>query len=126
MATNSLIPRLASLLKRAPFRATTLRLLYHLSIDDRYKSYFTYTDAIPLVMQLVINFPQPKLPKELVALAINLSLCGRNAEQMTKGRCLQLLVDRLHKTKGQSVNFSLFFFHFCIVLLYLYLYLKRH
>eukprot|EP00941_MAST-03F_sp_MAST-3F-sp1_P006015 g6015.t1 len=99
MVEQSLIPRLVGLLKQPQFRAIVLRLMYHLSIDDRHKSFFTYTEAIPLVMQLVINFPQSKLPKELAALAINLSLNGRNAELMTKGRCLKLLIERLHKTK---------------------------
>lgn len=34
---------------------------YHLSIDDRCKSMFTYTEAIPLVKELVINFPRNML-----------------------------------------------------------------
>lgn len=39
----------------------------------------TYTEAVPLVMQLVINFPQPHVARELAALAVNLSLNARNA-----------------------------------------------
>ena len=58
MVKNSLIPKLVDLLKRAPFRGISLRLLYHISMDDRCKSMFTYTEAIPIVMQLIVNFPQ--------------------------------------------------------------------
>lgn len=58
LVRNSIIPKLVELLKKPPFRALSLRILYHLSIDDRCKSMFTYTEAIPIVMQLVINFPR--------------------------------------------------------------------
>lgn len=56
LVKNSLIPKLVELLKKPPFRALSLRILYHLSMDDRCKSMFTYTDAIPIVMQLVVCF----------------------------------------------------------------------
>ena len=54
-------------------------------------------------MQLVINFPNPKLPNELAALAINLSLNHNNAELMTRGKCLMLLMDRLVKTEDSKL-----------------------
>lgn len=59
LVKNSIIPRLVILLKKPPFRASTLRILYHLSMDDRCKSMFTYTDAIPIVMQLVVCIASP-------------------------------------------------------------------
>lgn len=63
-------------------RRAILLLLYHLSSDERIRKLFTYTDAIPIVMQMIINFPGDHLGKELVALAVNLSWNARNAEVM--------------------------------------------
>ncbi|KDO22362.1 hypothetical protein SPRG_11314 [Saprolegnia parasitica CBS 223.65] len=99
MVKNSLVPSLVELLKKPPFRALTLRLLYHLSMDDRCKSMFTYTEAIPIVMQLVINFPQNIVAKELMALAVNLSINARNAEMMTQSKGLEALVQRVLRTR---------------------------
>ncbi|CAK4677879.1 hypothetical protein AeMF1_014559 [Aphanomyces euteiches] len=99
MVKNSLVPKLVELLKKPPFRALTLRILYHLSMDDRCKSMFTYTEAIPIVMQLVINFPQPMVAKELMALAVNLSVNGRNAEMMAQNKGLEALVQRVLRTR---------------------------
>ncbi|OQR91603.1 kinesin-associated protein [Achlya hypogyna] len=99
MVKNSLVPSLVELLKKPPFRALTLRLLYHLSMDDRCKSMFTYTEAIPIVMQLVINFPQNIVAKELMALAVNLSINARNAEMMTQTKGLEALVQRVLRTR---------------------------
>jgi len=76
-----------------------LRLLYHLSADDRCKSMFTYTEAVPLVMQLVINFPQQHVARELAALGVNLSLNARNAELMAAHRGLHHLMDRQMHTR---------------------------
>ncbi|KAF0697989.1 Aste57867_11371 [Aphanomyces stellatus] len=99
MVKNSLVPKLVELLKKPPFRALTLRILYHLSMDDRCKSMFTYTEAIPIVMQLVINFPQTMVAKELMALAVNLSVNGRNAEMMAQNKGLDALVQRVLRTR---------------------------
>ncbi|KUF92298.1 polyamine oxidase 4 [Phytophthora nicotianae] len=99
LVRNSLIPKLVELLKKPPFRALSLRILYHLSIDDRCKSMFTYTEAIPIVMQLVINFPQNIVAKELAALAVNLSHNARNAELMCQNRGLEALASRVFRTR---------------------------
>ena len=53
------------------------------SIDDRSKSTMAYTDAVPLLLKLVLNFPHKHVAKELGALMINISLDHRNA-----GACL--------------------------------------
>ena len=94
MLKHGYIPKLVLLLKTAKYRARTLKLLYHLSVDDRCKSMITYTDAMPLLMGLVINFPEEKLPGELAALMINLSYHPRNCELMISNKGLNLLVDR--------------------------------
>lgn len=99
LVKNSLIPKLVELLKRPPFRALSLRILYHLSMDDRCKSMFTYTEAIPIVLQLVLNFPQNLVAKELASLAVNLSLNARNAELMCQNRGLEALATRVFRTR---------------------------
>ena len=50
-----------------------IKLLYHLSLEDKAKATFTYTDCIPLVYQLIIHCPEPIIGKELIALAVNLT-----------------------------------------------------
>lgn len=108
---NGVIPKLVEFLKTPTHRDVVLRLLYHLSIDDKCKSMFTYTDAIPLVcvpvaiclchvacecilvvdcscqvLQLVIQFPGESVQRELIALAVNLTANQRNAEIMYAAR----------------------------------------
>lgn len=88
------VPRLIALLKTPVFRAKTLKLLYHLSVDDRCKSMFTYTDGIPNLIGMVINFPQDRLAKELAALVVNLGHNPRNNELFIANKGLNLLMDR--------------------------------
>jgi hypothetical protein len=95
MVKSSLIPKMVDLLKHAPFRQISLKILYHLSMDDRCKSMFTYTDSIPITMQLLVNFPNSKIPIELVALTINLSHNARNAELLCKDGGLKKLFHRV-------------------------------
>ena len=94
MLKSGMVPKLVNLLKTPSYRAKTLKLLYHLSADDRCKSMITYTDGIPILMGLVINFPQDFLAKELAALMVNLSYNARNAEMMVGNKGLNLLMDR--------------------------------
>ena len=77
-----------------------MKLLYHLSVDDRCKSMINYTDGIPILMGLVINFPQDLLARELAALMINLSYNSRNVEQMISNKGLNLLIDRVADKRG--------------------------
>ncbi|CAM9303160.1 unnamed protein product [Chrysoparadoxa australica] len=97
------IPKLVELLKKPPYRARGLRILYHMSITNRCKSLFAYTDAIPIIMQLIVNFPQKALAKELAALAVNVSLNSHCAELMVQHKGLQNLVDRISITKDPMV-----------------------
>eukprot|EP01036_Dinobryon_divergens_P024940 gene24940-33435_t len=88
------VPKLINLLKTPTFRAKTLKLLYHLSVDDRCKSMFTYTDGVPMLVGMALNFPKDLLAKELGALLVNLSHNGRNVELMIANKGLNLLMDR--------------------------------
>ena len=99
MMCNGLVPKLVDLLKTPAFRSRTLKLLYHLSIDDRCKSMFSYTDGVPLLMGMVINFPQDTLAKELAALVINISHSPKNCELMVQNHGLNHLMDRLGSTR---------------------------
>lgn len=75
-----LIPKLVEILKAPGFRALILKLLYHLSQEDKLKATFTYTECIPIVYQLIIHCPEPIIGKELIALTVNLTTNPRNAE----------------------------------------------
>ena len=81
---NGMIPKLVEILKAPGFRALILKLLYHMSQEDKLKVTFTYTECIPIVFQLIIHCPEPIVGKELVALAVNLTTNPRNAEIMAQ------------------------------------------
>ena len=52
MLKGGIVPKLISLLKTPSFRGKTLKLLYHLSVDDRCKSMVTYTDGRSIIYTL--------------------------------------------------------------------------
>lgn len=91
------IPKLVEILKAPGFRALILKLLYHLSLEDKIKATFTYTECIPLVYQLIIHCPEPIVGKELVALAVNLATNPRNAERLSQDEQLEELLNRAIK-----------------------------
>ena len=88
------------LLKTAAFRPVVLKLLYHFSTDERCKSIFVCTDCIPLVLQMLVGYPDTvnSGSKELLGLAVNLATNSRNAEMMCGGEGLHMLFKRLFKT----------------------------
>jgi hypothetical protein len=93
------IARLVDIMKKPNFRHVSLKLLYHISMDDKCKSMFTYTDCIPIITNMVTNFPEQNVDKTLIALAINLSNNTRNAEIMAGDDTLNTLLSRLFQTK---------------------------
>ena len=90
----SLIPKLVELLKVGEYRSILLKILYHMSSEDKIKNTFAYTACIPLVYQLMIHFPEPIIGKELISLAINLTTEAKCAEIMSQGDQLEALIQR--------------------------------
>jgi hypothetical protein len=99
MLNAGMCSKLVSLLKSPPLRARTLKLLYQLSVEDRCKAMFAFTDGIPLLVGMIINFPQDTLATELAALAVNMTLTDRNCEAMVANRGLNHMIDRLATTR---------------------------
>ena len=82
-------------------RHYTVALLYHISMDDRYKSMFTYTAAIPIILDFLLQVQDLHTAPELIALGVNLTQNARNAEVMCDAvagdnneRGFDLLVER--------------------------------
>ncbi|XP_046844229.1 kinesin-associated protein 3-like isoform X2 [Xenia sp. Carnegie-2017] len=96
---NGLVPKLVALLGNEIQCIVVLCILYHISTDDRYKSMFTYTDCIPLIMKMLLETKDERLPLELVALAVNLAANKRNAQLICEGSGLRLLMKRAFKFK---------------------------
>ncbi|CAB4032785.1 kinesin-associated 3 isoform X2, partial [Paramuricea clavata] len=96
---NGLVPKLVALIDNEIQCIVVLCILYHISMDDRYKSMFTYTDCIPLIMKMLLETKGERLPLELVALAVNLAANKRNAQLICEGSGLRLLMKRAFKFK---------------------------
>ena len=97
MADAGMIPKLVDTLKAPGFRAQIIKLLYHLSQEDKAKATFAFTDCIPLVYQLIIHCPEPIIGKELIGLAVNLASNQRNAEMLACDGQLDDLIARASK-----------------------------
>ncbi|KAG7176251.1 Kinesin-associated protein 3-like, partial [Homarus americanus] len=97
MIKVGLLPKLVALISEERHQQAVLAVLYHLSVDDKCKSMFTYTDCIPTVMKLVLSSPGPQVPLELMSLAVNLAANKRNAQLICEGAGLKLLLKRALK-----------------------------
>ena len=92
MARNSLIPQLVGLMKNDTYQTQVLGLLYHISIEDKNKSMFSYTDALDIIYEHLLGTDDARTVPELIALAVNLSQNHRNAEVLAQGGRLEKLV----------------------------------
>ena len=96
---NGLVPKLVNLLSSEQHSVVVLCVLYHISMDDKCKSYFSYTDCIPIVMKLILECPTDRVEIELIALTINIAANKRNAQLICEGGGLRLLMKRALKFK---------------------------
>lgn len=92
-----ILPKLVQLVSNEIHSVVVLCILYHISMDDRFKSMFTYTDCIPIMMQMMLECPGDRIDLELIALAINLAANKRNAQLICEGPGLKLLMRRAFK-----------------------------
>ena len=94
MVKCGMLPRLVSLLADQANQNPVSCVLYHLSMEDKVKSMFTYTDAIPSLMKIILQCPDEQVDLEIMALAINLAANKRNAQLICEGNGLRLLMQR--------------------------------
>ncbi|KAA8587558.1 hypothetical protein FQN60_016420 [Etheostoma spectabile] len=80
-------------------RQVAMRILYHISIDDRFKGMFVYTDCIPQLMQMLYEHGEEETEAELISICINLAANKRNAQLMCEGNGLKMLMKRALKMK---------------------------
>ena len=52
---NGLIPKCVELMGVPRFQPVVLGLLYHVSMEDKYKSMFTYTDCVQRVYEMLMR-----------------------------------------------------------------------
>mmetsp|Transcript_33203 Transcript_33203/g.81593 ORF Transcript_33203/g.81593 Transcript_33203/m.81593 type:complete len:369 (+) Transcript_33203:254-1360(+) len=69
-------------MKNPHFQHVSMALLYHISMDDKCKSMFTYTAAVPIILDFLLQVEDLHSAPELIALAVNLTQNQRNAEVM--------------------------------------------
>lgn len=95
MIKAGLLPKVVAQLKVPALRSRLLKLIYHLTLDEKARAMFSYTEGVAMIVGMIVNFPQKLLAKELAALGVNLSLHPKNAEAMVQNKGLNLLMDRL-------------------------------
>lgn len=97
MIRMGLLSKLVAFLSDDKHHGIAIRILYHMSLDDKVKSMFTYTECIPLATDMLILNLNQKADTDLIALCINLALNKRNAELMTDNNRLHTLMSRAFK-----------------------------
>ncbi|KAM4548012.1 kinesin-associated protein 3a [Odontesthes bonariensis] len=103
MVQAGLVPKLSSLLADEAQRQLSMCILYHITMEDRFKSVFADTDCIPQLMRMVFDCGEEKMDVELVSLCINLAANRSNAQVVCAGNGLKMLMKRALKLKDVLV-----------------------
>ncbi|XP_059503830.1 kinesin-associated protein 3a isoform X4 [Stegostoma tigrinum] len=80
-------------------RQVVMCILYHVTMDDRFKSMFAYTDCIPQLMKMLFECAEEHIDMELISFCINLASNKRNAQLICEGNGLKMLMKRAFKFK---------------------------
>ncbi|KAL4660150.1 kinesin-associated protein 3-like [Arapaima gigas] len=99
MVQVGLLPKLTSLLGNENQKQIAMCILYHISVDDRFKSMFAYTDCIPQLMKMLFEHGEEPIDTELISFCINLAANKRNAHVICEGNGLKMLMKRALKLK---------------------------
>ncbi|XP_077439270.1 kinesin-associated protein 3a [Vanacampus margaritifer] len=103
MVQAGLIAILSSLLADEGQRQLSMCILYHISMEDRFKSLFANTDCILQLMKMIYDLGEQKMDFELISLCVNLAANKVNAQVMCEGNGLKMLMKRSVKLKDVLV-----------------------
>ncbi|XP_048844398.1 kinesin-associated protein 3-like [Brienomyrus brachyistius] len=99
MVQVGLLPKLTDLLVNESQKQIAMCILYHISVDDRFKSMFAYTDCIPQLMKMLFEHGEERLDAELISFCINIAANKRNSQIICEGNGLKMLMKRALKLK---------------------------
>ncbi|OCT83064.1 kinesin-associated protein 3 [Xenopus laevis] len=99
MVQVGLLPKLIVLLDNENYKQIVMCILYHISMDDRFKSMFAYTDCIPQLMKMLLESSEERVDLELISFCINLAANKRNAQLICEGNGLKMLMKKSLKFK---------------------------
>ncbi|NXW87165.1 KIFA3 protein, partial [Alopecoenas beccarii] len=99
MVQVGLLPKLTALLANETYKQVAMCILYHISMDDRFKSMFAYTDCIPQLKKMLFECPDERVDLELISFCINLAANKRNVQLICEGNGLKMLMKRALKFK---------------------------
>jgi hypothetical protein len=99
MVKYGFIPKICELIQVKQNYSYIVQLLYQLSIDDRNKLAFSYTDIIPTIMKMILETKGDRIDVDLIALGINLACNQKCAEYMCEDQGIKFLMKRAIKTR---------------------------
>lgn len=97
MVRAGLIPKLVQFLSDDKHHAIVTKILYHMSLDDKVKTIFTYTDCVALITDMLLLNLNKKSDVDLISLGINLALNRKCAQVMCENNRLRNLIERTFK-----------------------------
>nr|NP_727512.3 kinesin associated protein 3, isoform G [Drosophila melanogaster]AAF48025.4 kinesin associated protein 3, isoform G [Drosophila melanogaster]AAQ22539.1 LD13052p [Drosophila melanogaster] len=97
MIAAGYLPMLVMFINDEKHHGIAVKILYHMSLDDKVKGMFTQTECVQMATDAIILNLNVKVDLDLIALCINLSLNRRNAQIMVEGQRLHSLMDRAFK-----------------------------
>lgn len=97
MVRIGLLPKLVQFLSDDKHHAIVTKILYHMSLDDKVKGVFTYTDCVALLTDMLLLNLNKKSDIDLISLGINLALNKKCAQVMCENGRLRNLIERAFK-----------------------------
>lgn len=97
MVRIGLVAKLVAFLSDDKHHAIVTKILYHMSLDDKAKNAFTYTDCVALMTDMLLLNLNKKSDIDLISLGINLALNKKCAQVMCENSRLKNLIERAYK-----------------------------
>ncbi|KAH9252409.1 hypothetical protein BASA81_009695 [Batrachochytrium salamandrivorans] len=91
--------KLRNIINNGTPSTVTLQLMYQLSIDDKSRASTVFTDCIPTIIQMILEYKGDRVNVEVMALAINISTILGNAQIICQDNGIKFLIKRAIKTK---------------------------
>lgn len=97
MVRAGLVPKLVTFLSDEKHHEIVTKILYHMSLDDKVKAVFNFSDCVALLTDMLLLNLNKNSEADLIALGINLALNKKNAQGMCENNRLRNLLERAFK-----------------------------
>jgi Kinesin-associated protein (KAP) len=98
IAKHPIFEKLVLMFKNQNYTVVTLQIMYQISIDDKNRLASAFSECVPQLLRMILEYKGDRVNSEVIAVAINIAMVPKHRQQIVEDYGIKFLMRRALKT----------------------------